>query len=431
MTRTDFLPLGRYKATRAKVNDPSKVYAAFEWSDVDDFRLEQDGPSFVTMRFKAVRPERLTRYDYRWTFDDGTVATGETVNHVFLRPALRTVQLDVSLEQEHLAHTTQEVHVHPAWDKCLTYIDNIEDYDKTIKQRALDKAPPDDLVNLFTLAEMADRPDWKSRAATVMSGHVDRLVRESENTDFIVDFGQYLLSPSLKEYEKALRLFGRLLEKSGIDPSTRQQAAICQAEILVTYFGRNDEALKVLDELQIQNVSSGNWRRRATVAKAEAMLALGQAAEAVDLVRPLSTSSNSTDAAKQLIKHAGLMRHARLLAGFKDDPNQLDYAMADIETVIAEDPVQAFSPDLNLIKLDVRLARGEFQAAYYLTERLKQLQLNDYDIAQVLARQVVALCGMKELNKAKSIYAQLAKDYPSSPAIPQARQAIIQAIGRK
>jgi hypothetical protein len=109
----------------------------------------------------------------------------------------------------------------------------------------------------------------------------------------------------------------------------------------------------------------------------------------------------------------------------------LDYAMADIETAIAEDPVQAFSPDLNLIKLDVRLARGEFQAAYYLTERLKQLQLNDYDIAQVLARQVVALCGMKELNKAKSIYAQLAKDYPSSPAIPQARQAIIQAIGRK
>jgi len=61
-----------------ELNDSHKAYAAFEWSVVDDFRLEQDGASFVTMRFKAVRPERLTRYDYRWTFDDGTVETGET-----------------------------------------------------------------------------------------------------------------------------------------------------------------------------------------------------------------------------------------------------------------------------------------------------------------------------------------------------------------
>ncbi|MEJ2701760.1 MAG: NPCBM/NEW2 domain-containing protein [Sedimentisphaerales bacterium] len=431
MTRTDFLPLGRYKVTSAEFRDPSKVYAAFQWSIVDDFRLEQDGPSFVTMRFMAIRPERLTRYDYRWTFDDGTVATGETVDHVFLRPALRAVRLDVSLEQEHLARTTHQVRVHPAWDKCLTYIDNIDDYDEVIKQRALDKAPPDDLVNLFTLAGTADRPGWKSRAATVLSEHVDRLVRESENTDFIVDFGQYLLSPALKKYDKALKLFSRLSEKSGIDEPTRQRAVICQVETLVTYFGRNDEALKLLDTLQIQNVSSGDWRRRAIVTKAEAMLALGHAAEAIDLVRPLSAASNSADAAKQVIKHAGLMRHARLLAGFKNDPNKWDFAMADIETVVAEDPVEVFSPGLNLIKLDVHLARDEFQAAFYLTERLKHLQLNDYDIAQVLARQVIALCGLRDVGKAKSIYARLAKDYPSSPAISQARQAIIQAVGQK
>jgi len=56
------------------------------------------------------------------------------------------------------------------------------------------------------------------------------------------------------------------------------------------------------------------------------------------------------------------------------------------------------------------------------------LQLNDYDIAQVLARQVVALCGMKDVNKAKSTYAQLNKEYPSSQAVAQARQAIIQAV---
>ena len=180
----------------------------------------------------------------------------------------------------------------------------------------------------------------------------------------------------------------------------------------------------------MQNLPS-DWSRRAAVAKSQAMLALGQAAEAIDLLRPLSGSSNSVDAAKQHIKHAGLIRHARFLSEIRDDPNQLDYAMANLETVIAEDPMKVFSPVVNLIKLDVHLARREFQAAFHLTERLRQLQLNDYDIAQVLARQVIALCGMKELNKAKSTYAQLNKDYPYSPAIPQARQAIIQAIGQQ
>jgi hypothetical protein len=125
------------------------------------------------------------------------------------------------------------------------------------------------------------------------------------------------------------------------------------------------------------------------------------------------------------------MRHARFLIGIKDDPNQLDHAMTNLETVIAEDPMKVFSPVVNLIKLDVHIAGSEFHAAFHLTERLRQLQLNDYDIAQVLARQVVALCGMKEVNKAKSTYARLNKDYPYSSAISQARQAIIQAVGRQ
>ena len=428
MTRTDFLPLGRFKATSAEYHDTDKAYTAFEWSVVDAFRLEQFGPSFVMMRFKALRPERLTRYEYRWTFDDGTVATEETVDHVFLRPALRNVRLDLSLDGQRLAQAAHEVHVHPAWDRCLTFIDNIDDYDKVIKQRALDKAPPDDLVNLFNFAQDAQRPDWKSKAAAVLAEHVDRLVRESENTDFVLDFGQYLQSPRLKEYDKALRLFCLLLEKSGRDQRTSQRAAICLAEVLITYFGRNDEALKILNPFQIQNVSSDDWKRRAIVAKAQALLALGREAEAINLVQQHSIALNPADAAKQRIKHAGLMRHARFLAGIKDDPNQLDHAMTNLETVIAEDPMKVFSPVVNLIKLDVHLAREEFHAAFHLTERLQQLQLNDYDLAQVLTRQVIALCGLKELNKAKSTYAQLNKDYPYSPALTQARQAIIQAV---
>ena len=59
------------------------------------------------------------------------------------------------------------------------------------------------------------------------------------------------------------------------------------------------------------------------------------------------------------------------------------------------------------------------------------LQLSDYDIAEVLARQVIALCGLKDLERAKAVYAQLSSDYRYSPATEKAKEAIIQAIGQQ
>ncbi|MFH1719141.1 MAG: NPCBM/NEW2 domain-containing protein [Planctomycetota bacterium] len=430
MTRTDFIPFGHYEAVSADFEEPNKPYAAFEWWPVDDFRLEQTGTAFVAMRFKAIRPDALRRYSYRWTFDDGTVAAGETVDHVFLRPALRKVELEVSLDGKSLAQASHDVYVHCAWDKCLMDTDNADFFDEVVKKRDLAKSPPDDLINLSVMAEQADRPDWKTRATAALSEGVVRLVQESGDTDFLFDFGQYLCSAELKKYDKALELFSRLATKNGVDKSVQRRAAVYQAEILIKFFGRNDEALKMLDPLAIDAASPDDLARRAITAKAQAMLGLGQAKEAIDLVQRLSDSSKPADKTKQHIKHAGLLRHARMLAEYKGDAAQLNFAAANIETIIAEDPVKLFAPGENIVKLDIHLAAEEFQAAFYLAERLKNLQLNDYDIAEVLARQVFALCGMKDIEKAKSVYAQLTRDYPRSPATETAKQAIIQALGQ-
>jgi tetratricopeptide (TPR) repeat protein len=430
MTRTDFVPVGWYKVASAGFDDPNKAYAGFEWSVADDFRLEQTGRCFVTMRFEAIRPNPLVRYDCRWTFDDGTTETGEKIEHVFLRPALRKVHLEVALEGKLLAQADQEVHVHPAWDRSLTQAVSAEAFDKVIRERNLDKAPAEDLVNLFILAEEAERPGWKSLATAALAANVGRLVDESGDTDFFFAFGRYLQSAELKKYDEALELFSRLVAKPGANEAMRQRAAISQAETLVKYFGRNDEALKILDGLPMATA-------QAIMAKAEALAGLGRAKEAIDLlacvegVPPSDRGQDARDTAKQQIKHAGLLRHARALAESKNDPNQLDQAMANLEMASGEDPVKILSPGLNLIKLDIHLARGEFRAAFHLAERLRHLQLNDYDIAEVLARQVVASCGLKDIEKAKSVYAQLSKDYPYSPALAQAKQAIIQTVGRQ
>jgi hypothetical protein len=61
---------------------------------------------------------------------------------------------------------------------------------------------------------------------------------------------------------------------------------------------------------------------------------------------------------------------------------------------------------------------------------MRNLQLNDYDLAEVLARQVVALCGVKDIEKARTVYAQLSRDYPHSPALTRAKEAMLQALAR-
>ncbi len=431
MTRTDFVGIGRFRAVSANLSEPNQVYAAFEWSPIDNFRLEQTGPCFVTMQFDAIRPDPLTRYSYQWTFDDGTSAEGETVERVFLRSGLRKVRLQVALQGKVLARSEHEVYVHPLWDKCFMNLNDTDSFDKAVQQRNLDKTPPKDLVNLFILADKAGRPGWKELATTGLTGNLAALVQESEDADFIFDFGRYLLGPELKQYGKSLELFTRLRQKPTADTPVRQKAGICEAEILTAYFGKNDQALAVLKQLPASNSMRDDLARRSALAKAQAMLGLDRTMKAVEIVEQLSASSNLAGKANLKVKHTGLIRHARVLAENQTDPNQLDYAMANIETVVAEDPAKIFSPGVNLVKLDIHLARAEFHAAFHLTERLKHLQLSDYDIAEVLARQVIASCGLKDLQKAKAVYAQLSKDYPYNPATEKAKQAIIQAIGQQ
>ncbi|MEA3225998.1 MAG: hypothetical protein U9Q07_08610, partial [Planctomycetota bacterium] len=162
-----------------------------------------------------------------------------------------------------------------------------------------------------------------------------------------------------------------------------------------------------------------------------AMLGLGQTNEATELIQKFSGYSADSGKVKQEIKHSGLIRRARLLAETQDDPNQWNHATTMIETIIAEDPAKVFAPNVNLVKLDIHLARKEFAAALHLTERLRHLRLNDYDRAEILTRQVIASCGMKDFDKARNVYAQLSKDYPYSPVIAKAKKAIMQTFGRQ
>ena len=440
MTRGDFLPVGRFVATAIGYKDLTKdggsprqgqARASFKWQITDDWRLDQGKAALVRMRFDVLswgvhrdKAKRNVDYAYRWKFDDGKIETGESIEHVFLRPQMRTVTLEVLKNQEVIAEVRQKIHVHLLWDKIQLEPGNKQAFEKAISESDFSKVPIGDIVNLYAFADGLKRQQWKQQAVVALMKRMDELVVESQHQRFCLELGQYLRSAPVRQYEQALKLFSRLREKSAGNPVVRQDAMVSQAELLVQCFGKVQEALKILNQLEERKLDK-KIIARFRMAKAEALIALGQVEEAREILQNLQTNSSGI---KQGVKYIGLLRHARQLADNTDDPEQLDYAMEKVEVIIADDPVTLLMPNLNLIKLDVHLARKEYLVAFYLAERLNKLELSNYYRSQILVRQIKALCGIKAVDQAKVIYETMMTNYPYSPAVAEAKKAIVETV---
>jgi len=436
LTRGDFLPVGRFVATAIGYKDLTKdgdsprqgqAGASFKWQISDDWRLDQEKAALIRMRFDALKAQRDVDYSYRWKFDDGTIETGESIEHVFLRPEMRTVTLEVLKNEEVIAKVRQKIHVHILWDKIQLEPGNKQAFEKAISESNFNKLPVGDIVNLYIFADGLERQLWRQQTVAALTKRMDELVAESEHRHFCLELGQYLRSAPVRQYEQALKLFARLHEKSAPNTGVRQNAMVSQAELLVQCFGKAQEALRILNQLEERKLDK-KIVTRFRMAKAEALIALEQVEEAREILQNLRTGSEQADNIKQEVKDVGRLRAARQLADNTDDPEQLDYAMEKIEAIIANDPVKSLMPNLNLIKLDAHLARKEYLIAFYLAERLNKLDLSNYHRSQILVRQIKALCGTKAVEQAKVIYETIATDYPYSPAVAEAKKIIVETV---
>ena len=340
---------------------------------------------------------------------------------------MRTVTLEVLKNEEVIAEIRQKIHVHVLWDKIQIEPGKKLAFEKAISESDFNKLPIGDIVNLYIFADGLERQLWRQQTVAALTKRMDELVAESEHRHFCLELGQYLRSAPVRQYEQALKLFARLHEKSAPNTGVRQNAMVSQAELLVQCFGKAQEALRILNQLEERKLDK-KIVTRFRMAKAEALIALEQVEEAREILQNLRTGSEQADNIKQEVKDVGRLRAARQLADNTDDPEQLDYAMEKIEAIIANDPVKSLMPNLNLIKLDAHLARKEYLIAFYLAERLNKLDLSNYHRSQILVRQIKALCGTKAVEQAKVIYETIATDYPYSPAVAEAKKIIVETV---
>ena len=382
------------------------------------------------MEFGILPSERNANYKYRWRFDDGEVREGEEVEHYFLRPGIRRVTLEFVQDGKGVGKIEQSVRARAQWEEVFSGTKNLHLFDRAIKAKDFHMLPVEDLTYLYYFADVVKQPDWKQKALLELSDRLESLIDTPDQAEYVFLLGEDLRSARNREYKKALRLFERLWVDSRVSSRIRQQAGRAQVELLVHCFGKAKEGLELIQKVRQVRRPTPDDARRLTRLQADALIACGQVEQAQDLLRRRSETESKEQGALKDVRHTGRLRHARQLAQEKGDGQQLDYALEEIDKILAEDPLKTFWPNLNLVKLEVHLARQEYPMAFYLCERLDQMKLAEQYQPELLLRKVQALAGMGNLERARKTYETLKQEYPYSPVMAEARQAILDMAGK-
>ncbi len=364
---------------------------------------------------------------YRWAFDDGVVKTGRTVERVFLDSGKHTVTVQMLKGTQVLAETGQAVYAGALADKIWVEPRDPNAFRREVPGIDFRKAPMRDVARLYTLGHEMPEPSWKGIAVPVLLERVGELIGRPEYQPLCLELGQHLSSAAIQQYDQALSLYTQLLEKTRQGTPIRQQTMVLAGELSLRCLGKTDAALRLLNQARWEKAPDKTWTVRLGQARAEALLAIGDMKELEAQMRQLQDLSEQKDPRRQEVRRAGLLDQASLLATLKDDPVQWDYAMDNLQTLLREEPGKLLAPGLNLVRLDIHLARGEYRIARYLAERLAKLDLTPFDRAEVLVRHVRAWCALGDPDAAKKVLEELIAVFPNSEQVSQAKAMVVQA----
>ncbi|MCL5278366.1 MAG: NPCBM/NEW2 domain-containing protein, partial [Planctomycetes bacterium] len=444
MAGSDFPATRGFVVTGVEYNPAADKKLSFEWDVVDDWRLDHDKIALVRMRFRAF-PDRRAEdrgqktedggrktdgapsTDFRWTFEDGVIKMGRAVERVFLDCGKHAITVQMIKGAQVLAETKQVVYAGARADKMWVEPRDPKAFQQEIAQTDLRKAPIQDVVRLHVIGNDLPEPVWKKTAVQVLLERVDELMARPEYQPLCLELGQHLSSAAVQQYDQALSLYTKLQEKTREGTPLRQQTMVAAGELLLRCLGRPDAALRLLNQARWEKAQDKTWTVRLGLARAEALLALGDTKELEAQMRQLQELQGKQDPRRQDLRRAGLLDQAAFLAGQKTDPAQWEYAMNNVETILREEPDQVLSPEFNLVRLDVHLARGEYRIARHLAERLAKLDLTPYDRAQVFVRHIKALCALGDPDSARKVLEQLTQVYPNSEQAAQARAMVVEA----
>ncbi len=424
----DFEPVERWRAGQVghvlSWADP----AIFQWRITDDVRLEDKRLALIAIEFEALGIEGESDLSFNWDFGDGLGGSGQHLRHVFAGPGPRRIKLSILKNGRTFAAATQTVNAHVVWAKAFSNLYNVEPFEEALAEGGLDKLTLKDLVCVFDFADAANRAALKKQAAFAMVARADRAASREEYRKTCLKAAAYLRSPQMRRYDFARKILSALAAKSQAGSSSHFDILLAQAQLLNDCFGESAAAMEAVQKLKRITGLSGGQKRSLSRIQLETSAGAGSRQQVDNILARTKQTGSGKEARMQRLRHAGYLNHARQLLEHETDPLQLDYAMEKIESILGDDPAKVFDCELNLVKLDIHLARQEYSIAFHLAERLNKLDLSEHHRPQILLRKIRALGSLKDIAGCRETYRQLAEDYAGSSVLEEARKIIVAAV---
>jgi hypothetical protein len=305
-----------------------------------------------------------------WTFDDGTTATGPTVQHIFPRPGMRTVKVAIVNGANNLGSLTQVINVHLNW-------------------LMLNGAPPqifpDHLTNIGNRDPMTLSPSDLAGSAAVFGifKNYDALrkfipalcakMKDISATDL-----PYLKTAAVNlgmgdplHYADAILLLQALVDRCSAEKPTpdiatvNSDARLILAELIWESSDQTAAIKPLLDGIDVKALSFPEPQRQVDIVRADLILASGDVAGARKQYEKLVEDPTGPDVRSSFRLTSGVS-HARAYLDRKD----YESASAALGEIAWDSPVQKLSPDWALTQLRLEEEEGMTAPAYFLAVRL-------------------------------------------------------------
>jgi len=386
---------------------PQQAGSAYaEWYPIEHATLH--GLHLVNMRFRV--PDADRQREYRWVFDDNETATGANIEHLFVRPGLRTVKLEVRAAGRVIERLGIIVSVRPNWYQLDEGPQGVAKKQReNLLARDLAALPVSDLAYLVHYADLLnDNRLLKPLAAACWQRQTSFSAAEAETFARLAEYHR-----EVREYDQAEKACRVVLGFAAAEPTLRDWTMLRLAELLVQYLVRPADAGTLLDKLKLDSLGVDD-KRQAAILRADLQLAAGELVAARRAYEAISPPLNDPQAAvrrRAKIESA----HASLARG--------DHAEAErlLREILWSAPVEKLSWDAGYALLRVNLARKEHAIALARGRLLLALPCADENRAELLFHMTECQFALGQETGARDTLARLLKDHPYTEPAARAK----------
>jgi TolA-binding protein len=392
---------------------------SIQWANKEQSLIYSDLPDFgfIAMQLDCAVPPTGT---LTWTFDDGSIAQGPSVKHLFPRPGLRVVHVMLSEAGKQVASLTQTVSVHANWahgSYQQPALDPAHELDILSRDPAALSAA--DLVGCVGIFENYDKTDDLLKLIPAVCAKMKEI--KDSDLPYITDAALLLTREDWAHAADETQLLHALIDRYALAaPSPQMMTALSEtqlglAQLMLKTSDHTDEVQSLINAINAPSLPHDQTRALA-ILRADLALATGDVAGAKKQYEALTGQPTGPDA-RSSIRRTAKIAQARAFLDRKD------YASAEdsLNEVQFHSPIDKMASDWALTRLRLYQEENLPVVAYLWAKRLLPV-ITESGRSELLFRMTDLAFGQGDNDLAHKTLSELLQKHPYSQEAAEARE---------